>query len=86
MPGQLRHVRPIYGWGWTDAGGATRDTPAPFRLGCDDPDAIQGIVLGDHEFAGATACLAPRHTTPDGIFSIEIRRDAVPLAQGYAEA
>ncbi|UYY78845.1 hypothetical protein [Sphingomonas sp. R1] len=63
----------------------TRDTPEPFRLGCDDPDALEGIVLGDHEFAGATVRLSPRHARPDGCFNVEVERGDISLARGYAE-
>jgi hypothetical protein len=86
MIGHLRHVKPVYGRGWLNADGVTRDTPEPFRLGCDDPDSYEGIVLGDHEFSGATAHLSPRHATPNHCFNVEIERDAIPLASGYAEA
>ena len=86
MIGHSRDVTPIYGWGWVDADGETRDTPEPFRLGCDVPNAFEHIVLGDHEFSGASAFLSPRNTTPDGNFNVEIRRDAMPLASGYAQA
>lgn len=86
MIGHLRNVSPTYGWGWVSADGATRETPEPFRFGCDGPDGTEGIIIGDHEFAGATVHLSPRHTTPDGHFNVEIRRDALTLAQGYAEA
>jgi hypothetical protein len=83
--GHLRHVKPIYGWGWVNADGATRDTPVPFRLSCDHANALEGTVVDTHEFSGATAHLSPRHTT-DGYFNVEIRRNAAPIAQGYAEA
>lgn len=86
MIGHFRHVNPIYGWGWVNADGVTRDTPEPFRLGCDDTNALQGIVLGEHEFSGATAHLSPRHTAPDGCFNVEIKRDGKTVASGYAEA
>ena len=86
MIGYVRHLKPIYGWGWVNADGVTRDTPEPFRLGCDDPHALEGIVLGDHEFSGASAHLSPRHTTPDGRFNVEVKRGAVAVALGYAEA
>jgi hypothetical protein len=86
MISQLRHVKPVYGWGWLNADGVTRDIPEPFRLGCDDPDALAGVVLGDHEFSGATARLSPRHATPDGCFNVEIELDAKRIASGYAEA
>ena len=82
----VRYIKPIYGWGWVNADGGTRDTPEPFRLGCDDPHALEGNVLGGHEFSGTTAHLSPRHMTLDGMFNVEIRRDAAPVARGYAEA
>jgi hypothetical protein len=84
--GHIRHIKPIYGWGWISADGATRDAPEPFRLGCDDPNASEGIVLGNHEFSGATASLSSRHTRADGYFNVEIKRDAELIARGYAEA
>ena len=86
MIGYIRHIKPIYGQGWISADGAARDTPEPFRLGCGGPNALEGIVLGNHEFSGATACLSPRHTTLDGCFNIEIKRDDVSVTRGYAEA
>lgn len=86
VTGYVRHMKPIYGWGWVNADGAARDTPEPFRLGCDDSNALDGIVLGDHEFSGATARLSPRHSLPDGQFNVEIARNAAPVACGYAEA
>ncbi len=86
MIGHVRHIKPIYGWGWVDADGMTRDTPNPFPLGCDDPDALEGVVLGEHEFSGAAARLSLRHTTPDGWFNVEIMRDTLLVACGYAEA
>lgn len=86
MIGHLRHVKPTYGWGWFNADGVARDIPEPFRLGCDAPDALEGIILSDHEFAGAAAYLSLRHVTPDGCFNVEIKRGAIPLASGYAEA
>jgi hypothetical protein len=85
MNGCVRHIRPIYGWGWVDAEGATRDTPEPFKLGCDHPCALEGIVLGGHEFSGATAYLSSRHTKPHSLFNVEIKRDGVSVARGYAE-
>ena len=85
MIGYVRHIKPTYGWGWVNADGAIRDTPEPFRLGCNDPHALEGIALGDHEFSGATVRLSPRHSTPDGQFNVEITRNAVPVACGYAE-
>ncbi|QJU58570.1 hypothetical protein HL653_13075 [Sphingomonas sp. AP4-R1] len=82
----VREITPIYGNGWVDAEGATRDVPEPFRLGCDTPNATEGIVLGEHEFSGATAYLSPRHATLDGVFNVEIRSGEVQLSYGYAEA
>jgi hypothetical protein len=76
----------MYGWGWVNANGETRDTPEPFRVACDHPDALHGIVLGDHEFSGAILNSSPRHAPTDGNFKVEIRRDARPVAHGYAEA
>ena len=58
----------------------------PFRFGCDTVDAEHGIVLGEHEFSGATVHISPRHTTNDGIFSVDIRREGLLVASGYAEA
>lgn len=69
-----------------NADGVSRETPEPFRFGCDSANGTEGIILGDHEFAGATVLLSQRHTTPDGRFNVDIRRDALMLAQGYAEA
>lgn len=86
MIGYLRHVKPIYGWGWFNADGVMRDIPEPFQIGCADPDALEGIVLGDHEFSGATAHLSLRHATPDGLFNVEIKGHAIHLASGCAEA
>ena len=86
MTGSSRDIAPIYGNGWIDSDGATRDVPEPFRISCVAPDAMEGIVLGDHEFAGATAHLVPRHTTPDGLFNVEVRRGAIPLSSGCAAA
>jgi len=82
----VRHVRPIYGYGWSGANGSRLEVPAPFRLGCDTADAEHGVVLGEHEFSGATAYLSPRHTTDDGLFSVDIRHDGMLVASGYAEA
>jgi len=78
-------MKPTYGWGWVDAEGGPRDTPEPFRVGCDDPHALNGVVLGEHEFSGATAHFSPRHTTPDNQFNVEIKRDRLSVARGYAE-
>ena len=86
MIGHLRHVTPTYGWGWVSADSVGRGTPEPFRFGCDGANGTEGIILGDHEFAGATVRLSPRHTTPEGHFNVEIRRDGLVLVQGYAEA
>lgn len=86
MIGSVRHIVPIYGNGWINTDGATRDVPEPFRLGCDVPGAMEGIVLGDHEFSGATAHLSPRYTTSEGIFNVEVRRGAILLSYGYAAA
>jgi hypothetical protein len=47
---------------------------------------MEGIVLGDHEFSGATAYLAPRQTTRDPYFNVDIELDSLPVARGYAEA
>lgn len=78
-------MNPIYGWGWINAEGAVRDTPQPFRLGCGDSQELEGIVLGDHEFSGTTAHLSRRHAMPDGQFNVEVKRDGLPVACGYAE-
>ena len=86
MTALVRNVIPIYGQGWVSANGTAWDTPERFRLGYGDQNQDIGTVLGDHEFAGATAHLSPRHTTPDGYFNVEIRRDAVLLVSGYAKA
>ena len=82
----VRHIKPIYGWGWTGPDDATRDLPEPFRLSCANPIALEGVVLADHEFSGATVHLSSRHTSPDGCYNIEIKRNSVIIARGFAEA
>jgi len=79
-------VAPIYGYGWSDGAGNRRDVPEAFRLGCDGPNSQHGIVLGEHEFSGATAHLSPRHTPDTGLFDVEIRRHETAVASGYAQA
>jgi hypothetical protein len=86
MAGHIRYITPIYGNGWVCADGQGREVPEPFRLGCSDPDAERGIVLGNHEFSEATAHLSARHETQDGCFNLAISRDGVLLASGYAQA
>ena len=87
MLAHFRYVMPIYGYGWVSGVDSTaRDVPEPFRFGCDRAEAGSGDVLGEHEFAGATAYLSRRHAVEDGIFNVDIRRNGELLAVGFAKA
>jgi hypothetical protein len=67
-------VKPIYGWGWFEAGGDAVDVPAPFELevmviedGEPFGDALgQFQGGGDHPLSGLWILLSQRHSPHDG--------------------
>jgi len=89
--GQTITLRPIYGWGWLNGSGESRDEPLSFNVRLNE--TTQGnwkgaVTSADHEFFGLVADLSQRHKEWDGVVNVQLQKigsDVMPVAVGYAE-